>query len=164
MNRDGNYMKTCREMAGYTQERAAEYLPFEIRTLQRYEAEPEKAPFDAVAEMASLYDRPLLVLWWLGHIPVISKYLHIMDFPDHPCEVSVMMDIMRDNIHRCYELIKQSLLDRKWTFNDLDTLMEAFSEMIDGGFEMIIAALFIQQNIQEIKRKAPSFATSQRAS
>lgn len=44
-----------RKRAGLTQEKAVEYLPFELRTLQGYEAGCRQPKFDHAYAMAELY-------------------------------------------------------------------------------------------------------------
>lgn len=51
----GNPYQRERKRAGMTQEKAVEYLPFELRTLQGYEAGCRQPKFDHAFAMAELY-------------------------------------------------------------------------------------------------------------
>lgn len=51
----GNPYQRARKRAGLTQEKAVEYLPFELRTLQGYEAGCRQPKFGHAYAMAELY-------------------------------------------------------------------------------------------------------------
>ena len=61
--------QTCREQAGYTQERAAEGLNCSVRQLARYEAGEAPVPDDIAYQMVVLYDSQLLAV---QHLRLVS--------------------------------------------------------------------------------------------
>lgn len=61
--------QTCREQAGYTQERAAEGLSCSVRQLARYEAGEAPVPDDIAYQMVVLYDSQLLAV---QHLRLVS--------------------------------------------------------------------------------------------
>lgn len=61
MPEDGrNIYKTCRELAGYTQEHAAELLGCSVRALARYEGGEAFPPDDLAVRMDALYSNHFL--------------------------------------------------------------------------------------------------------
>lgn len=62
--------QTCREQAGYTQERAAEGLNCSVRQLARYEAGEAPVPDDIAYQMVVLYDSQLLAV---QHLRLVSQ-------------------------------------------------------------------------------------------
>ena len=60
---DGNIYRTARKMAGMTQERWAEAIGVDVRSIQRYE-QGETVPDDAiVSAMAMISAHPVLCYW-----------------------------------------------------------------------------------------------------
>lgn len=62
--------KTCREVAGMTQEQAAEALNCSVRTLARYESGEQRTPDDVAYRMAMLYDSQYLAV---QHLRLVSQ-------------------------------------------------------------------------------------------
>lgn len=57
----GPILRRARKNKRITQEQAAQYLPIDIRTLQRYETNEQRCPMEIVVAMAEAYeDRTLL--------------------------------------------------------------------------------------------------------
>ena len=75
--------QTCREQAGYTQERAAEGLNCSVRQLARYEAGEAPVPDDIAYQMVVLYDSQLLAVQHLRLVShVAAKILPpVLDLP-----------------------------------------------------------------------------------
>ena len=61
-DRDKTIYKTCREAAGYTQERAAELLNISVRHLARIEGGEQLPPDDIAYSMVMLYDSQYLAV------------------------------------------------------------------------------------------------------
>ena len=66
---DKTIYKTCREAAGYTQERAAELLNLSVRQLARFEAGELIPGNDIANRMVIIYDSPLLKI---QHLRLVS--------------------------------------------------------------------------------------------
>lgn len=94
-----NIYKNARQMAGVTQEKAAECLHLGLRTLADYETGQRRPPSQTVERMAALYGTPMLRLYHaketdeLGVIPrapvgqrfelvTIQLYTALMDFAE----------------------------------------------------------------------------------
>ena len=84
-NNSENFYKTCRKLAGFTQEQASELLGIEVRRLSEFENGHATPKEDIVDRMGEIYNSPLLVLyhirehsalarkWWLpGMLPTQS--------------------------------------------------------------------------------------------
>jgi len=69
-----NYYKECRELAGFTQETAAEKLNISVRALSGYE-NGTKVQDDIVDAMSTEYNAPLLAIWHLKENSVLGKWL-----------------------------------------------------------------------------------------
>jgi transcriptional regulator with XRE-family HTH domain len=87
-NNSGNIYKICRETAGITQERAAEYLDVSVRCLSAYE-NGERMPSGAtVIRMVDVYGTPHLALQHMRlSSEVGEKYLSEIEIRDLPSAI-----------------------------------------------------------------------------
>ena len=83
MPEDGrNIYKTCRELAGYTQEHAAELLGCSVRTLARYESGEALVPDPVAYSMIQLYNSHFL---GVEHLRQVSQVAAELLPPVEPC-------------------------------------------------------------------------------
>lgn len=76
MPEDGrNIYKTCRELAGYTQEHAAELLGCSIRALARYESGEALVPDPVAYSMIQLYNSHFLGVEHLRQVSLVAAAL-----------------------------------------------------------------------------------------
>lgn len=72
---DKTIYKTCREAAGYTQERAAELLNVGVRSLARWETGETLPPDDIVYAMVMLYNSQYLAVEHLRKASQLGAYV-----------------------------------------------------------------------------------------
>lgn len=76
MPEDGrNIYKTCRELAGYTQEHAAELLGCSVRALARYESGEALVPDPVAYSMIQLYNSHFLGVEHLRQVSLVAAEL-----------------------------------------------------------------------------------------
>ncbi len=77
--------QTCRELAGLTQEQAAEQLNTSVRTMARYESGEQAVPDDIAYQMVLLYDSPYLAVQHLRQVSQVAAGLlppvTVLDLP-----------------------------------------------------------------------------------
>lgn len=70
-----NIYRTARSMAGMTQERWAEAIGVDVRSVQRYEQGETTPPDDIVATMAMISAHPVLCYWHMTSRPQLGDVL-----------------------------------------------------------------------------------------
>ncbi|MCI8442538.1 MAG: helix-turn-helix transcriptional regulator [Provencibacterium sp.] len=105
-----SYYKTCRVLAGLTQEAAAELLHVSERSLSAYENGAE-VPEDIVDRMSQAYNSPLLACWHMKHHNVLGKYLPDVFDPATNGDMAFQLIIARDDLDPATEIIKEIMRD-----------------------------------------------------
>ena len=114
-----NYYKTCRKLAGFTQESASPLLGVEPRRLSEYE-NGAKVPDDVVDKMAEIYNAPMLAIW---HIKMSSeltrKYLPDIYPTRTNSDLWMQTSIACKQSGLAEETIMTALCDGQLTFDDM---------------------------------------------
>lgn len=168
--------QTCREQAGYTQERAAEGLNCSVRQLARYEAGEAPVPDDIAYQMVVLYDSQLLAVQHLRLVSqVAAEILPPVTVLDLPRAAIRIINLVRKfaERHRERELLdiaedgvispeERPLFDQ--IMAELQELVRAIMEL--GLSEDISAEQRPQKKarrVADIKKERPEAATSRRS-
>ena len=93
-----NRYKICREIAGLTQEQAAEKLSVSLRMLSNYENDHSPVPDDIVDAMAELYDCTLLALWHLKETSVLGRHLPTITMPQTNGDMAFELILAQDGL------------------------------------------------------------------
>ena len=107
---DTNYYKTCREMAGLTQESAAERLAVSVRTLAAYETFEREIPMTMVDAMAMAYKAPGLAHYFFKST-CLGKYLPNVSLPQSAVDMGFQTVLAHGDVERAEEIIKETLSD-----------------------------------------------------
>lgn len=83
---DKTIYKTCREAAGYTQERAAELLNISVRHLARIESGEQLPPDDIAYSMVMLYDSQYLAVQHLRRASQLAASILPPGGADHTAD------------------------------------------------------------------------------
>lgn len=107
------YYKTCREMAGLTQDQAMNFLHIsEVSTLSKYENGHSKVPDIIVKQMAALYRSEKLVLWHIRYThPELGDWLPDITEPKSDGDMAFDIVLAKDDMIALEEQIKSFLRD-----------------------------------------------------
>lgn len=142
MPEDGrNIYKTCRELAGYTQEHAAKRLGCSVRVLARYEGGEAFPPDDLAVRMDALYSNHFLAYDHLCQTSQVAAAL-LPSVEDCSLQTAVMrcfnrMErfLERRPDHRLMEIAEDNIIDESkrpdlnLSLADLEELTKAFTEV-----------------------------------
>lgn len=94
-----NYYKIGREIAGFTQEQASEFLGICVRSLSNYE-NGKKIPSDEIVlKMVDVYNIKLLGWWHLWeNSPLVRKCLPEFQFPQTNADIFFQIQLAEDDI------------------------------------------------------------------
>lgn len=100
--------KTCRELAGLTQEAAADKLCCSVRSLARYESGEQAVPDDVAYQMAVLYESQYLAVQHLRLVSHVAAELlppvTVLDLPQAAIRIINRFRLFAEN-HRERELL-----------------------------------------------------------
>lgn len=124
-NRCENRYKTCRTSTTLTQEQASELLGVAPRTLSDYENGHSRVPDDIVAQMADIYNSPLLAWWHMKHHSVLGRYLPEVMPPKSNTDVAFQLILAQDDLSPTVNLIKDIMRDGEVTLDEVDDYEKA---------------------------------------
>lgn len=132
MTNDDLHYKTCREMAGLTQEDAAPLLGCSVRTLQRYESgqgDEANVPFDILARMCKTYNAPLLAWWHIKHRTEIGQFFPDVQVTQTPVDMGFYVHLVNRSTSDLLERMSILLLDGKITPDEIPDLKACIPHM-----------------------------------
>lgn len=102
------FTKTCRELAGLTQEAAADKLCCSVRSLARYESGEQAVPDDVAYKMAVVYESQYLAVQHLRLVSHVAAELlppvTVLDLPQAAIRIINRFRLFAEN-HRERELL-----------------------------------------------------------
>lgn len=120
MERKGNnYYQTCRILAGFTQEKAAEKLGISVSSLAKYETDTRIPPDDVVDHMADVYNSPLLAWWHLREHNPLGHRLPEVQMPQSDGDMAMQSILMEDSIKKANKKIMHIMADGVITDDEL---------------------------------------------
>ncbi len=134
-----SYYKTCRKLAGFTQEAAVELLGIEVRRLSDYE-NGAKVPDDVVDRMAEAYNSPLLAIWHLKTSSALGwKYLPDIFPTQTNNDLGFQTVLANEDTGRAERHIKAALEDGVLTEDDMPDI-DAYIQSNDAAVGKLISA------------------------
>lgn len=163
--------KTCRELAGLTQEAAADKLCCSVRSLARYESGEQAVPDDVAYQMAVLYESQYLAVQHLRLVSHVASELlppvTVLDLPQASLAVrNRFLDAMNslDDLMRIAEDGVRSPEERPL----YDEIMAEFQELIGAILELVLSEdsgpAAHPRRALSAKKERPEAATSKRSS
>ena len=147
-----NFYKTCRKVAGFTQEQAIELLGVEVRRLSDYE-NGAKVPDDVVDKMADAYNAPLLAIWHLKTNSPLGKYLPEIFPTQTDADLGLQTVFANKNAARAEEHIMAALEDGQLTAEDLP-LIEAYIKYNDATTGSMLSGMAYVTKVRNQLMKA----------
>ena len=107
------YYKVCREKAGISQEKAAQFLGVDPVTLSRYENGHYPVPVETVAKMVVLYQEEDLAAWHVerANYPLM-QYIRKSEKPLTDADAILQLEIIRDIAEREREAVKAIVTEK----------------------------------------------------
>lgn len=163
--------KTCRELAGLTQEAAADKLCCSVRSLARYESGEQAVPDDVAYQMAVLYESQYLAVQHLRLVSHVAAELlppvTVLDLPQASLAVrNRFLDAMNslDDLMRIAEDGVRSPEERPL----YDEIMAEFQELIGAILELVLSEdsspAAHPGRAPSTKKERPEAGTSKRSS
>ena len=155
--------QTCRELAGLTQEQAAEQLNTSVRTMARYESGEQAVPDDIAYQMVLLYDSPYLAVQHLRQVSQVAAGLlppvTVLDLPRAAIRIINQVRRFADR-HR-----ERELLDIAENGVIAPEERPLFDEILDELREMVAAImeLGLSEPVPDIKKERPGAGTPKRS-
>ena len=152
--------KTCRELAGLTQEEAAEKLCCSVRQLARYESGEQKVPDDIACRMVAIYDSRYL---GIRHLCLVSRVaadllppVAVMDLPAAVLTLINRLTELADRNRRMMQIAED---------NRIDEQEQADHQEIEAIVLQVISACFgfLSARTVGIKKERPEVAASRRS-
>ena len=163
--------KTCRELAGLTQEAAADKLCCSVRSLARYESGEQAVPDDVAYQMVVLYESQCLAVQHLRLVSHLAAELlppvTVLDLPQASLAVrNRLLDAMNslDDLMRIAEDGVRSPEERPL----YDEIMAGLQELTGAILELILSEdsgpAAHPRRAQGAKKERPEAHTSKRSS
>ncbi|MCL2392364.1 MAG: helix-turn-helix transcriptional regulator [Oscillospiraceae bacterium] len=146
-----NVYKTCRKLAGLSQEQAAPVLGVEVRQLSNYENGHAKVPDDVVGRMAKLYKTEHLPIQHLKSTNELARKFLPDVFPTHTHSDAAMQTIMatRDG-QKAEEAIIAALEDGELCEADLPLLIDFVKHSKAAIGKRLSAKIYVTQWINTL--------------
>lgn len=137
-NKLESYYKTCRKLAGLTQEQASEPIGVEVRRLSDYE-NGSKVPDDVVDRMADVYNAPLLAIWHLKENSPLGRYLPNVIETQTNNDLGFQTVLANKDTDKAEDYIVAILEDGLLTGEDMPNV-EAYIVSIDAAIGKLLSA------------------------
>lgn len=137
-NKQESFYKTCRKLAGLTQEQASEPLGVEVRRLSDYE-NGAKVPDDIVDKMAEVYNAPLLAIWHLKENSPLGRYLPNVIETQTNNDLGFQTVLANKDTDKAEDYIVSILEDGQLTIEDMPNI-EAYIVSIDAAIGKLLSA------------------------
>lgn len=132
------YYKTCRKLAGLTQEQASEPIGVEVRRLSDYE-NGAHVPDDVVDRMADAYNAPLLAIWHLKENSPLGRYLPNVIETQTNNDLGFQTVLANKDTDRAEDYVVAILEDGQLTIEDMPNI-EAYIISIDAAIGKLLSA------------------------
>lgn len=164
--------KTCRELAGLTQEAAADKLCCSVRSLARYESGEQAVPDDVAYQMAVLYESQYLAVQHLRLVSHVAAELlppvTVLDLPQAAIRIINRFRLFAEN-HRERELLAIaedgviSPEERPLYDEIMAELQELTGAILELGLSEDSGPAVGPRQAQGIKKERPEARTSKRS-
>lgn len=146
-----NIYQKAREVAGYTQERAAELIDISVESIRAYESGRRVPPNDVVAKMVEIYDARYLAFQHLKNsVPMAREFLPNIEVRDIPEAMLRLQKEVTDFI-KCRDELIDITCDGQITDDErprFDAIMKELNDIVDA-----IASLQFASECKENPRR-----------
>jgi len=130
-----NIYQKAREVAGYTQERAAELIDISVESIRAYETDRRVPPNEVVAKMVEIYDARYLAFQHLKNsVPIAREFLPNIEVRDIPGAMLRLQKEVTDFI-KCRDELIDITCDGQITDDErprFDAIMKELNDIVDA--------------------------------
>jgi transcriptional regulator with XRE-family HTH domain len=149
MDNHKNWYKACREVAGLTQEQAAELLPISTRQLSDYETGRTQVPLDMVERMADTYKAPLLAWAHIKYYTEVGKFFPDVQEPQTKGDMAFQAILAQDDLAPAVDEIKEIVSDGEIAEDEKERFASSIAKVKKATSKLFSVTAYADKLIKE---------------
>lgn len=136
----GPILRRARKNKRMTQEQAAQHLPIDIRTLQRYEANEQRCPAEIVVAMAKAYEDKTLLYRAIQQSEIWPQILPPFEQRPLPQAACALLDALMDLQDGARTLLHIAAAGSEDRQGQMQTILPKVKALLSAGMQMMEAS------------------------